>query len=96
MINNLKYGTDIRFEYNLYREPYSLFLILFYVQLGFADKSGAFDLAQQVIKKVDGAKDILVDSNWSRSGLLSHIQRSNGHCLMAYEEMDTFFAYVVR
>lgn len=61
-----------------------------------SDKSGAFGLGCSILKEMEEAEKIIVDNNWSRNGLLTHLASQDGHCLLAYEEMDAFFATVVK
>lgn len=39
-------------------------------------------------EKISGA---ILQSMWSRNGLLASIEETNGRALIAYEEMDVFF-----
>ena len=63
-----------------------------------AGKSEAY---RQTVQKIftmsdEQARGCLVQSHWTRSGLLAHLQAHEGRCLIGYEEMDGFFSSVVR
>lgn len=61
-----------------------------------ADKSGAYGLTTGVMKAMADTERLVLDSNWSRSGLLGHLRDTRGTCLLSYEEMDPFFSNVLK
>lgn len=48
------------------------------------------------LREIDDCDDIMLDSNWTRSGLMGHLATNCGSCLLAYEEIDAFFAGIIK
>lgn len=55
-------------------------------------------ITHAVLKKLDfeDADGIMLDSNFTRNGLLGHLATNRDRCLLAYEEMDSFFMNIVK